>query len=99
MEKKTNKFNFKDGDNFGHIIYNSTEKHERGYKKMKSGYHIYVKCSQKEMVGIIKKAGRHKIDMLMNSIDLKQKELIKLTTELSKFSINKFINRHNANKK
>lgn len=78
-------FNFKDSDNFGHIIYNLSNK-QRGNRKHKKGYYsIYVICSQKEMKAILKRSIAYKIKTLKEEIEKSQKEVKKLQDELLSF--------------
>jgi len=80
-------FDFKDTDNFGHILYNIAEKIEKGYDgtKKKGYYSIYMVCSQKQMDTIIKKSVAYKIKTLKDNINEKQKEIIELCSELANF--------------
>ncbi len=80
-------FTFKDGDNFGHIIYNIAQKFERGgnFIKKKGYYSIYVECSQEQMKALMKRCVVYKIKSFKESIVTKQKEVSELKNELDKF--------------
>jgi HD superfamily phosphohydrolase YqeK len=82
---------FKNANNFGHIIYNmATFEHGENFAQKEGYYSIYVKCSKKQLDALMQKATAFKMKSLKSNINKKQKELIQLCNELATYPNDKF---------